>query len=270
MKSDRIYLNRYCQGLLSVEVTLSVGKRKFLFDTGAGITVVTPDLACQLGLVPYGRLTGHLQTGERVDMPRVDVAAIRVDDVTLYPTEIGVWDVNARLPAAWPEVSGVLALNAFDGRVLYLDLSRQLLLLNELHKLSTSTMAMTEVPLRIGRPAAGAGLDVFLGADTGRGLIWLELDSGNTGPTLVAPWAAELLGWKIESAGPTPAGTVKREIPEAELTLGGQRVIGPAIVKELVIDGNIGIPFLETHVVVLDLREARSWIATVEQGNSSD
>ncbi|TXH45245.1 MAG: hypothetical protein E6Q92_03600 [Burkholderiaceae bacterium] len=268
VKSEPILLRRYRQGLWLVDVAFSDVKRTFLFDTGAGITVLTPDLASQLKLSPFGRLTAHRQSGERVDMPRVNIASISAGDVILHPRDVGVWDVNAQLPGNWPPLSGVLALNAFDGLVLRIDLSAERLVVEQHHEVTRSTPAMMEVPIRIGRSAAGAGLDVFLGASTERGLIWLELDSGNTGPTLIAPHAAEMLGGRPGNAPVGCPGADGRMYAETELVLGGQVVKCPVIVKELMIDGNLGISFLETHIVIVDLQHTRGWIAPV-QGSSS-
>jgi hypothetical protein len=79
------------------------------------------------------------------------------------------------------------------------------------------------------------------------GPVWLELDSGNTGPSILAPHAVEELGIAaggpidIEGLGPTPCDWVERDI---------------------IYDGNLGAAFLEERVLTLDLTNERAFAST--------
>jgi len=55
-------------------LTLTVGgsKRRFLFDTGEGVTMISPQVAASIGCKPWGNVTGHRMTGGRLDAPRCD------------------------------------------------------------------------------------------------------------------------------------------------------------------------------------------------------
>ena len=44
----------------------------FLFDTGEGISTVTPAFASQIGCKPWGQTTGFRMSGERLDLRRCD------------------------------------------------------------------------------------------------------------------------------------------------------------------------------------------------------
>ena len=105
--------------------------------------------------------------------------------------------------------------------------------------------------LRIGMARSGGGLalEVFVAARAAPGLLWLQLDSGNTGPAILAPHAAALLGVPDEPDAPVPI-----DLPD----------LGPTtlsvVVGEIIYDGNLGQAFLEGRALALDLARGRAWI----------
>src|SRR3954462_11480201 len=44
----------------------------FLFDTGGGISYISPSFAQTIGCKPWGQITGFMLTGQRLDMSRCD------------------------------------------------------------------------------------------------------------------------------------------------------------------------------------------------------
>jgi hypothetical protein len=62
----RIPLRTYYEGLKCLEVQVDGKPRTFLFDSGGGSTLVTPELAKTLGTVPYGRGVGYRMNGQAV------------------------------------------------------------------------------------------------------------------------------------------------------------------------------------------------------------
>ena len=102
----------------------------------------------------------------------------------------------------------------------------------------------------LGRQAQGAGLDLFVRVNGEKQRpIWLEIDSGNTGPVLLAPHSLALLGLSGD-----------RGDTELVFTEGFSE---PAEWKQadIIIDGNLGQAFLNNHALSLDLKTSRAWLA---------
>ncbi len=221
----------------------------FLFDTGAGVTLVTPALAASKGAEPYGRLTGYRMRGERVDFAQVSDVALSIGGRALVPGPVGVFDVGALLPPDWPRVDGVLSLASFAGERLTIDAPQSTLVWESAESLAARAAGMLEVSARIARPVQGVALDVFLEGRVGGRRAWLELDTGNLGPVI----AAAHIGLE-----PTERGG-----KDLEVRLAGESAPWRTrvVVTELILDGNLGSSFLAERVVSLDLDAARAWVA---------
>ena len=59
-------LKPYFRGFRTLDVQIDGKTRSFLFDTGGGSTVVSLELARELGWKPWGRSVGHRMNGEAV------------------------------------------------------------------------------------------------------------------------------------------------------------------------------------------------------------
>jgi hypothetical protein len=81
-------------------------------------------------------------------------------------------------------------------------------------------------------------------------MTWLILDSGAGGVSLIAKDQAQVFG--LDNA--------KDQHLKVDLAP-GIIVDSPALVTNMIMDGNQRQSFLSKHVITLDLSEARAWIA---------
>ena len=243
----RVDIMRYQDVLPALQVEVAGTPRTFLLDTGAGLTCLAPALVAELGLVARGRLTGLRMGGERVDLPQVDPPALTVGGLGLAPLAMGVLDLAAFLPEGWPPVDGVLALDAFRVQPLTLDLRGRALWLETPDTLAQRVAGAQELTVRVSRPLAGVARELFVAATMADRTLWLELDSCNAAPVLLATHT----GVEVDEDG---------DGAEAELDLGGTAPWrGAALVQDLIFDGNLGQTFLAEHVVTMDLEAERMW-----------
>ncbi len=246
------------QGVLpTVDVVLGGELRPFLFDTGAGVTAISVEEAARLRLSPYGRLSGHRMNGDRVDMQRLAKLDVEIGAFHLRHESAAVLDLAALLPADWPPIAGVLSLATFLQQPFTLDLANHTLRLESEASLAALTNSLPKLLARIARPAQGVACDLFVAAQSQQGKVWFEVDSGNTGPTIVAPHAACQFGWPSVGAS---TSTPVTQIRTFEL-IGLGVVTSEVVVKELIYDGNLGRPFLQDHTLTLDLRSGSAWLA---------
>lgn len=239
-------LQRFPHGLWAIEVGLSGETHPFLFDTGAGLTTITTDLAERAGLRPSGRLTGFRMTGERVDLARCPDVTLDLGGRPIHHEVLGVLDLMALLPDDFPTIGGVLALNSFLDQPFTANFRDGELVLES----DARTDSMTSLDIRVGRPLQGLAVEVYVAARRGQATVWLELDTANTGPVLLAPHAANQL--RIESNERTCA---------AELEIvSGARWKTDVVIRDLIIDGNLGATFVRDRAWALDLREPALWV----------
>ncbi|NIQ54072.1 MAG: hypothetical protein GWN71_11925 [Gammaproteobacteria bacterium] len=246
-----IELEPYLGALLTVPVALGDSAVAFLFDTGGGGTLLTPEAAADAGCDPFGRVTGFRHDGEAVHFRRCPAAPLVIDGWRAPAREAGVFDLMALLPDGVPPLAGLVALNTFEGRAITLDLGAGRVVVESPGSLRGRVVSMREVPFRAGRQAGGAALDPFLSFLASGGPVWFELDSGNAGPVLIASHAAAQLGLDLAPDEPRPV----------TLQLAGY---GPVHVqaqeKEMIYDGLLNAAFLRGLRVTLDLEAGRAWV----------
>ena len=243
-------LQRFRKALWTVRVTVNGKLGSFLFDTGGGNTLVTRDFAAGLGCDFWGRTTGYNMFGKRDDGPHCDDVRIVADGVALTPVNVGTIDFGDRF-AGDKSPDGLLSLDAFDGRAITIDQIAATVTIETAASLAMRTRKMTEVPLRVSRECSARCLSVFVGVPTPRGLTWLILDSGAGGVSLISKEYADVFG-----LSPTEH--------DQHLTYQiapGIRVDSPVIVTDMIMDGNLGQPFMSRYLISLDLARSRAWFA---------
>ena len=244
-----IPLAAYADGpLRKVAVIVAGDTLDFLFDTGGGVDIISPDLARQLGCAPSGRIAGYRLTGEHLEAPVCRDVPMQLGDFH-FRGEVGVLDLMELLGPRAPVVHGMISLRAFQGQSLTVDPAAQRLIVETPASLAARVAALQPVPVRLATGLQGAQLDVFVGVPAGDALLWLLWDSGNAGPTLLAPWAASALA--VDTARPL----------EPVLQIGDQPVLVPAALKRPIIhDGVLNARLIERSVWTLDLARGRLWV----------
>jgi len=241
-------------GLRTVQTTVGGRTGAFILDTGGGVTVVSPALAEAAGCTPWGQITGFRLTGERLTMPRCDALAIDADGVALTAPSAGVFDLSPLLPPDAPRIDGLIALDSLQAQPFTLELAAGRLTFETPASLAQRIEDAVEVPIRFHRQAGGASLTVMARVMTPRGALWMQLDSGSDAPILLARTSAEPLGLNPDIARqPLHLGIAgaRTGVIEAEVD---------ARVRDMIIDGNIGLPVMRDWIMTFDLKAQKLWI----------
>lgn len=226
---------------------------RFVFDTGGGVTYVSPEFAQKIGCKPWGQLSGFVLTGQRLDMKRCDNLTFYIDRHPFTAPIAGVFDLGKFMPPDAPKIDGSIGLDVFAGSAVTLSLAERTLTVESPESLKARIFEGREVPVRLVREVEGVALAVVVGVITSEGTAWMELDSGNGGANVIAGHIAPLLNLKSGVKEPQPANFK---------LAGGVRVTGDARVNEtLIMDGNIGTRFMIDWNVTLDLAQGRAWLS---------
>ena len=225
---------------------------RLLLDSAGGLSMLTPAFAHQLGCAPWGQVTGFRMRGDRVDASRCDEVSLDLGGTGLTLPTAGVWDFSHLLPKNAPPLGGSLALDAFAGRTVTLDLAANRLILETPASQAARIRHAVEVPTRFSRDVEGLALTPLVAVQTAKGRLWLELDCGSDAPLILGRHTAALL--RLDPAA-------KKTQPLEFTLVGGVPVKGNARLQDLILDGNIGAPILRQWVITIDLAHQRLWIA---------
>lgn len=241
-------------GIRTVEVTVAGETGQFLLDTGGGISVISPTLAEKAGCTPFAQITGFRLSGERLTMPRCDDLAITAGGEALTVPSAGVFDLASLLPPEAPRIEGLIALDVLADRPFTLELGAGRLTFETPDSLAARIATAVELPIRFHRQAGGISLTVMARVPTAQGDLWMQLDSGSDGALQVARTSAGPLGL---------AADVDRQRLHLKLTgVDGREVAAhvEARVRDMIIDGNIGLPVMKDWIMTFDLAEGRLWV----------
>ena len=243
-------LEPYRRGV-AVRVNANGKPGLFVFDTAGGMTVVSPGFAKQAGCRPWGQEVGYSMTGTRFATPRCDGFAFSVDGRKLVAPVAGVMEVAPLLAKDAEPIEGLLALDVFANETITIDPAGGRLIVESPESAAARIAGARELPLAIARENGGIALATYVMVPTARGPLRFEIDSGNGGTLLVSKAYAEALGLD---------GGAEKPVQGAFKVADGIEARGLILVKDLNINGNLGMPFLKDWVITLDLRRSRMWI----------
>lgn len=250
-----IPLSRGPGHLRTIRVRVGRDTVDYLFDTGGGVTVISPQDSAQLGCLVGGkgfgvRLTGEVLTGRKCANVSLVIGPFTVTD------DPGVMDLAKLLGPRAPAVRGLVSLKSFAGRQVTFDLAHDRLIVETPASLATRVRGMTPVAVRLATGEDGGQLTAYVGVRAPNGArLWMEWDSENNASTLIAPYALAMLG-----------GDSTRRASDVRLPLAeGLDVTVPVLLKkDMIHDGVLSAGFLERAVWTLDLEHGRMWVGPVK------
>jgi hypothetical protein len=243
--------------LLKVNATVNGHEGTFLFDSGSGLSNISPEFANAIKCHPWGQVTGFRMTGQRLDMGRCDDVSFTVADRQFPARTVGVFDLSNLLPSDVGHIDGTIALDIFENEAFTLSYGGHFIRLLDAGALKRSTRDLRSIPVHVVRDVEGLALTVNLPVITPSGKAWFEMDTGNTSSLIVVGKAlTSQFAWKPTEKDPS---TIDINLE------GGTSFSGKAEALDLILDGNLGTSFLISHDVTVDLAHQRAWILPYNQ-----
>jgi len=234
---------------VAVRAEVAGKERLFMFDTGGAVSFISPELASALACEKGARVVGYRMTGDKLEAPRCDDVALSIAGHQFPIPVAGVYQTG-EFAAAGVTVDGLLALDVFAGRTVTLDFAGGRLIVETPVSAVARVAGATELPARLARELSGRGVVAYIDVPSSQGTLEFELDSGNGGTLLIArPYAAGF-GFDPDEGprmGSLPIGA-------------GIVAEGLVIPADIILDGNLGMPFLKDYIVTLDLARGRVWL----------
>jgi hypothetical protein len=238
----------------SLDATVGGLKGKFAFDIGAGLTVFDPGFAQRTACRQRQRLVGFQMMGQRLEGPYCEDLPVSLGDGRYRGTAgtVGMADMDKLFGAQVEPIAGLLGLDVFDGKTITIDFPGRRLIVESPASAAERQRPANELQARLVREMQGRALAVSVAVPTPEGKVWMELDSGNGSTILVAKPYAHLFGLDPKQNQPQK---IAFTLPNG-VTVESDRAFAP----DMIIDGNLGMPFLKDVVLTLDLRAGRVWI----------
>lgn len=233
-----IKLETYAGRLRQVEVDIAGAKRKFMFDTGGGYTIISPAVAAAIGCAPKGRIFALRMSGEPFTTPTCAGVSYGLGSLRVRDDVAGVFDLMSLLPKDLPPLDGLISLKSFEGHRFALDLSANVVVID-------GDVRGGPFPCRIATGLDGSNLTLFARIDQTNQRLWFEVDSGNLADVRLAVHAAPLFG--------ADAGAPK----VIALSLGGAKPVNVmASAGSIIYDGALNAAFLERGTLYAALSDS--------------
>ncbi|AZA93124.1 Uncharacterised protein [Chryseobacterium nakagawai] len=230
---DTIRLKPYIENMKTVEVIIEGEKYNFLFDTGGGGTLISPEIAKHFNKKIYGSATGFRMSGEIIKVQKSDHISMTI------------------LPKEFPKIDGLISLKSFTDHILTLNLAKNTIII-ESH--SSSKKAIHRKHLVSSRFANGleaTELNIFLNLPKDNQSYWFLLDSGNSGPLLLSTETAAT--WKLSK----DKDQMNSETP---FIIGKKTFTSKSFTRDIIYDGVLNFEAMCSYIFTIDFKNNRVWI----------
>jgi hypothetical protein len=237
----------------TIPVTINGRTYPFMFDSGGGITLISPDVAADIGCTPVGQLSAYNAGGDRIDMKRCDAVEMNVGGYA-GRADTGVLEIMPFFGPNTPVIGGYVTLQTFTDKAITIDLAGDRIWVETPRSFAARIKGMKELESRLTISAAGAVIDAVVAANSPKGKLWFLFDSGNYGTLQIAPHAQTMLGIDFDAPnGAKMTKPVKLDFPG----LGGVEM--PGREREMIYDGMLNFDTIAKYVFTIDLKNGRMW-----------
>jgi predicted aspartyl protease len=239
------------------------GPFDFILDTGAGTSLLTPELAKQLEIKTIGSKEGQ-SAGGKVAVSLAKVESLAVGEARFQDVDLGVVDLSQVGQTIGTKIDGDLGYNFLKHfRVTINYVAGEIHFDDPKRVESFGRTAKTEVPIRLAHPAKPLILvDVHA---NGRGPFQFAIDTG-TSTTAITPELAKTLKVSTSPIGQGTTGGAHVDVTAGALKsfqVGGAKIDNmPVVVADFFemlskavgakLDGIVGYNFLRNYKVVID------------------
>jgi predicted aspartyl protease len=239
------------------------GPFEFILDTGAGTSLLSPELAKRLELTVIGSKEGQT-AGGKVSVSLAKLHSLAVGPAKLDNVDVGVVDLSQIGQAVGAKIDGDLGHNFLKYFRIIIDYRECEIRFDDPKRLDYfGTSARTEIPIRLASPAKPLILvDVHA---NGRGPFQFAIDTGTSTTAVTRPLAKELgLVSAPIGAATTGGGQIAMTGGTLEsFVVGGVRTDKmPVVVADFFemlssavgakLDGIVGYNFLHNYKVMID------------------
>lgn len=247
---DTIQLKTYVENIKTVTVFIGGEKYNFLFDTGGGETIISPEVAKAIHKKVYGSMTGFRMTGEKIKVQKSDSIDLTIGKTKIFHQTVAVWDLMSILPKDLPKVDGLISLKSFEENILTIELAKNIIMIENKISAKKAIKGKSILTTRFANGLEGSDLNLFIGIPKANNLYWFLFDSGNNGPFILSNESAAVWNVQNENYDKNPA---------SEFELGNKTLKIKPVAKDIIHDGVFNFDAINRYVFTIDFKNKKVW-----------
>lgn len=249
---ESVPLQKYGRTMKKFDVLIGGATYPFLFDSGGGETIITPDLAARACGKVYGRGAGFRANGDKVTYGRCDGLPMKLGSTELFPPSVAVLDIMSYFPPQAPKIYGALSLQTFRGKIITLDVPGEKLTIETARSAKKKKKHMTLLESRFPTGMSGSELDILVCQRRNGVPYWFLFDTGNGYHPMISPQTA--FEWGLQK-DPASTGTVH----SVEITLGTLKENFNFDTEDLIYDGVLNYTVVSKRSYLIDFIRNEIW-----------
>ena len=249
---NEIKLEEYFRGLKTIEVEIENETYNFLFDTGGGLTIVSPKVIEKVGRSAYGNFVGFRMSGEQVGWKLSDSLEIEIGGTIFFHNQVGIFDIMSLLPKEFEQIHGLISLKTFEKLIISLNLNENKLILETDRSFKKKIKNMDLIPSRFANGPSGLELNIFLGTKSNNRLWWFLFDSGNIGQAKISENIVK--EWELLLEGKESADNLIQLFEVA-----GDSIEVPIVIDNIIYDGAFNFDLIQQSEFVISLKDEKIW-----------
>lgn len=253
--------------VLTVPVSVCGIDTRFILDTGAGLNLISDELAARVGCTPGGSThTAPRMSGQPLTIPLGTLGSLQLGAHSAQDLTVGIFGLPAL--AGFEGIGGMLSLSYFRSVPVTIDYQAGLVVIEDQASLAPRLGAGTPVEVQVA--CDGAATDLMLDVDLPDGrAITVEVDTGSDtlilDESLATAAGVDLLDsstTKVESKDETGHEFVRYfATMRGDISVTGSpkvRVADPDVMfQKIIYDGLVGDRFLRHFTTTYDLVNSR-------------
>lgn len=248
-----ISFENYFRTLKSVKVEIENKTYNFLFDTGGGFTIISPEIVKEINKTAYGNNVGFRMNGEKIETRLCDSLNIKIGGVHFPHASVGVFDIMSLLPKELKRIDGVISLKTFEQLKIVLNLSENKLIIETDKSFGEKIKNMDLVESRFANGTNGTELNIFIGTPFNNHLWWFLFDSGNISQTKISTNVAEEWGLKTDNEDGIT------ELGEFKFAIAKDSIAAPTVIDKIIYDGALSFNFISQSEYAISFKDKKVW-----------
>lgn len=254
-----IILEKYFKTLKSIKVEIEGKTYEFLFDTGGGITFISPSIVKEMNKAVYGNFVGFRMSGEKIESKLCDSVYIKIGGSNFFHSYVGVFDIMSLLPGEFKQVDGLISLKTFENEKISLNLMDNKLIVESEESFINKIKNMDLVKSQFASGPSGRELYIFTGILFKHHYWWFLFDTGNIAQTKISDNTAR--EWGINPKNISESSS----IGEFTFVIAGDSISTPTAVDKIIYDGALSYHFICQSEYTISLKDEKIWKSTTKE-----
>ncbi len=253
--ADTIFFQKYATNQKFIYVQIDGKNYKFLFDTGAGLTFISEDLASSMKMKTEGVTTLFSKEGKRQDFKKGESLMLKIGKTFLLQKQVAIMNPLYISSNGLPKIDGIVSLKTFEGQIISIDLENNFLLIETTKSFTDKSKSMLPIESTFSDGINGNELNVLLNVSAKGKALSMKFDTGNIDRVLLSKQSAKSLNLATDSVLSSSdiiktgdVGFVIHSAVAENLT---------TITKDLIYDGIFNYAFIAGYDFTLDLSKQK-------------